>query len=203
MVYIILRNLSLSLFKLFFRISNVGAENIPKKGGFILASNHASFLDPIALGVTSSRVLNFMARDSLFKNKFFAWLLTKVNTFPLKRNSADLGALKEAVNRLKQAEGLVLFPGGTRTPDGSADKFYEGVGFLSVKAEVPIVPAFIKGSSEALPKGAHCIRLKKISVFFGKKIEPTEFSDVAGKEIYKKITERVFHELKELETLNF
>jgi len=147
-----------------------GRENVPKKGGFILASNHASNLDPVALGVACPRALNYMAKHSLFKNPVFSWILYKSNAFPLKRESADLSAIKEAMHRVQSGGGLLLFPEGTRASDGAVRDPQAGIGFLAAKLNVPIIPAFVKGTYDALPKGAKFIRPKKISICFGRQI---------------------------------
>lgn len=148
-----------------------GKENIPKQGGFLLASNHVSNLDPFALGVAiMPRDLNYMAKYELFKKPFFSWLLYKVHAFPLKREAADLSAIKEAMHRVKSGGGLLLFPEGTRAADGSVREPQAGIGFLAAKLDVPIIPAFVKGTYDALPKGAKFIRPKKISIYFGRQI---------------------------------
>jgi len=170
MVYFILRNLNVLIFKLLFRIEVSGKKHIPANGGFILASNHASYLDPIALGVACPRRLSFMARHDLFSNGWFSWLLTSVRAFPLKRDSADIWSLKEAMRRIRSGDGLVLFPEGSRRFNGDSAGPQPGIGFLASKLNVPVVPAFIKGASLALPKGAKFIKPSKISVYFGKQI---------------------------------
>lgn len=170
MLYSILRSIAILICKIFFRIEVKGKEYIPKKGGFILASNHVSYLDPIVLGVACPRKLNFMARDDLFYNPLFAWLISSVGAFPVKRNSPDSSALKVAISRLKRGKPLVIFPEGSRRINGYTSSVEPGVGFLVVKSNSTIIPSFIKGTDLALPKGAKFIRPKKISVYFGKEI---------------------------------
>ncbi|MDI6605598.1 MAG: lysophospholipid acyltransferase family protein [Candidatus Omnitrophota bacterium] len=172
MIYTVLRFISLILCRLFFRIEVYGKKNIPEKGGFILASNHSSYLDPIILGVFCPRKLNFMARHDLFLNRFFGLLLSQVGAFPVKRNSADRSALKEALKRLSCGKALVLFPQGRRSSGLSAESsdFLAGVGFLAAKTNLPVIPAFIKGTDKALPKGAKCIKPGRICVCFGRQI---------------------------------
>lgn len=170
MLYFILRSLCVLIFKILFGLEIRGKKYIPKKGGFILAANHISYLDPIAVGVACPRKLNFMARHDLFSNHWFAWLLSNVGAFPIKRDSADLSALKEAMQRLRCAEPLVLFPEGSRRFNGTSVEPQPGIGFLAMKLNVPVIPAFIKGTEIALPKGAKFIRPAKISVHFGKQI---------------------------------
>lgn len=170
MVYRILRLAALIIYKIFFGFEIKGRENIPQSGGFILASNHVSHLDPVVLGCALSRRLDFMAREDLFSVPGLSWVLLKVGAFPVKRNSADLSALKGAINRLRNGKGLVLFPEGTRQAKGSLSGVQPGIGFLAAKVGVPVVPALIKGTDTALPKGAKFIRPAKISVCFGKQI---------------------------------
>ena len=131
-----------------------------------MASNHLSYLDPIALGIANPRKLSFMAKKDLFKNRFFSKLLSAVNAMPLKRNQADLSALKGAIKRLKEGSAMVLFPEGSRT----SQRAHPGVAFLAISAGVPIVPARIQGTDIALPKGSRFIRPTKITVYFGEPI---------------------------------
>jgi len=135
-----------------------------------LASNHKSNLDPIILGVASPRHLNFMAKRELFGRGFIPWLISRLGAFPVRRNTADLTAIKEAMRRLKNNKGLVLFPEGSRSENDTAQSVYPGIAFLALRAGVPVVPAFIRGSEEALPKGAEHLRPRRISVYFGAQI---------------------------------
>ncbi len=172
------------LFKIFFRLEIKGRECLPKGKGFILVSNHISYLDPIVLGVGCTQKLHFMAKEELFRNSCFSWLLHKVNAFPLRRKGADLAAIRTAIKRVNAGGALLIFPEGTRSRDGKLGPGQEGVGFLVDKLNVPVIPAFIKGTDKAMPKGSGFIRPAKISVRFGKQI-PLErrvaYSDVAVK----------------------
>jgi len=170
MVFYFCRFICFIFSKLLFRTSVFGKENIPKDEGFILASNHVSFLDPVLLGVSCPRKVNFMARHTLFKGPIFSWLLPLLNTFPVRRDYADISAVKEAIKRLRANGPLVMFPEGTRSEEGNLGKPEPGIGLLVKKAGVPVVPAFIKGSEKAWPKHAKFIRPVKISVFFGEQI---------------------------------
>ena len=167
-VYYFCRLVLFVLHKLFFHLEIRGRRFIPQKGGFIVVSNHASFLDPIVLGVSTNRILNYAARDTLFRNRFFGWLLRQCGSFPIRRWSADLSAVKEAVRRLKKGAGLVVFPEGTRSQDGQVQEITRGFVLLAKKAGVPIIPAWISGSAKAWGKGRKMITLAKIKVAFGR-----------------------------------
>ena len=194
MLYSIVKNLLVvPVFKIFFRIEVRGAENIPKHGGFILASNHVSFLDPLALGAASGRNFNFMARDSLFKIPVFGSLIKAVDAFPVKRDSADKAALKEAMRRVKSGGALALFPEGSRQSNGSVlEQPQPGIGFLAAKLAVPVIPAFISGTEKALPRHAKFIRLARVSVSFGKQIS------IEGRMPYEDIAMRIMDDIRHL-----
>ena len=194
MLYSIARNLFVvPLFKIFFRMKVKGAENIPSTGGFILASNHISFLDPLALGAASPRPLNFMARSDLFHIPLFGRLIAAVDAFPVKRDSADKSALKEAMRRVKSGHALALFPEGTRQDSKTApDEPQAGIGFLAVKLTVPVIPAFISGTEKALPRHAKFIRLAPVSVSLGKQIS------IEGRMRYEDIAMRIMDDIRHL-----
>jgi len=193
MFYNFFRALAILILKAVFGLQVFDRENIPKKGGFILASNHTSYLDPIVLGAACSRKLNFMAKQELFSNAFFSWFISNLGSFPVKRKAADLLALKEAMRRIKKGGGLLLFPEGTRRFDGVSCEPHGGVGFLAAKLDVPVVPAFIRGTDSALPKGAKFMRPGQISVYFGKQISVEKNSP------YQDITRLVMANIRYLE----
>ena len=195
-VYFILRYLALILSKIFFQLEIYGKKNIPKKGGFILASNHVSFLDPIILAAACFRRLNFMTKEELFKNRFFAWLIRNAGAFPLVRNYGDSRAIKEGIRRLRKGNALLLFPEGTRSQDGSIKKPLSGVGFLAQKAHIPIIPTYVFGTNHAWSKGAKLVRSTKVKVYFGKPI----FSQ--GEQTYDEIAAYVMQQIKHLHATN-
>jgi len=169
MLYSITRFTAFLVFKILFRLQIKGSDNIPRRGGFILASNHVSFLDPIALAAGTSRHLNFMARHDLFKG-FFGKFISAVGAFQVKRGKPDLSAIKEAMHRVESGGGLLLFPEGERKIDNGSGEPQPGIGFLASKLEVPVVPAFISGADRAWPKDAKFLKLEKIKVVFGQQI---------------------------------
>ena len=166
---------------------------MPKKGGFILASNHVSYLDPVMVGVACPRKLNYMARHDLFSNSFFSWWLFSVGAFPVKRKTADISALKEAIRRVESGGALLLFPEGGRVDAETVNKRPEaGVGFLVSRLNVPVIPVFVSGAQKALPKGARFIRPRKVSVFFGKPLS------VDVKMPYQEIADRIMCDIRQL-----
>ena len=218
MLYKISRVLLLLLFQFFFRLEVKGKSNVPKTGGFILASNHVSYLDPLVLGVACPRPLNFLARHDLFKIPLFGAFIHAVGAFPLRRNFADVASIKEALRRLREASGLVLFPEGSRSFQGFDRNAQPGIGFIASKSQVPVVPAFIKGTQRALGRHARLIRPTKIRVYFGKRLYPVRPMCSAGrirdrsnevytensnrKDSYGYFADKVMHEIRRLSNGN-
>ena len=193
MIHTVSRFICFLISKFFFSISWHGRENIPKKGGFIIASNHVSYLDPVMVGVACPRKLNYMARHDLFSNRLFSGWLFSVGAFPVKRKTADISALKEAIKRVKEGKGLILFPEGGRVESITANKKPEaGVGFLASKLDVPVIPAFVKGAEKALPRGASFFRLEMISVYFGKQVR------IDTKMPYQDIADTIMADIRQL-----
>ena len=198
----IVRSLAICLFKVLFRLQVSGLENIPLKGGFILASNHISYLDPPALGAACPRELCFLAKEELFIGAF-GRLIASLNTFPIKGRPGELMSLRRAIKELQAGRALTIFPEGTRTADGRLGKPMPGVGLLAAKAGVCIVPAFIEGSNRALPINSKFIRLKKIKVYFGKPVWPQEVSTQLDREdFYQGLAARTMEEIARLKDLD-
>jgi len=160
-----------------FKVKVTGLENIPSSGGVIIASNHASYLDPPLMACPiKNRIVRFMARDTLFDHPVASWLFHRFGVVPLSRDRGDVGAIKTAIQLLKSGECVALFPEGTRTTSGELQAPKGGIGFLIAKAAVPVVPVYISGSYEAYPKGAKKIKSHPVSLHFGKTITPEELA---------------------------
>ncbi|MBU1863397.1 MAG: (d)CMP kinase, partial [Candidatus Omnitrophica bacterium] len=152
--YAVMKNIFLLLCKLFFSFKMEGRDNIPAQGGFIIASNHVSFLDPIVVGMNCPRQLHYLARTTLFSRfPFIGWLLHLVNAHPIKRGSADREALTLAEKLIKEGKGVVFFPEGTRSKDGTIGKPKSGIGFIACRTSAPVIPTCVRGTYEAMPKG--------------------------------------------------
>ncbi|MCM8781699.1 MAG: 1-acyl-sn-glycerol-3-phosphate acyltransferase [Candidatus Omnitrophica bacterium] len=183
-------------FKICFRYKAKYVDNFPKKGPFIIASNHLSFLDPVAIGLATKRRVSFLARADLFKSNIFNWWATSVGVIPIERRRLDLSAIKGTLDNLKKGGVVALFPEGTRSKDGVIKEPKAGVGFVAVKAGVPVVPIFIKGSDKALPHHAIFIRLKPIEVMIGEPVEPKMFLKVNGTYDYGALTKEVMKRIE-------
>jgi len=164
---------------LLFRIRLFDLMNVPRSGGALLLSNHQSFLDPILVGGPLARMMSYMARASLFRNPLFGAFLRLVNVFPVRRGQADREAVRTATERLKHGELLLLFPEGTRTPDGTIQPFKGGFRMLVRRAHVPVVPVVIEGAYDVWPRSRLVPRLGVIRVAYGPPIPPEAFEGLS------------------------
>jgi len=195
LAYRILKIFLYTFFKVFYRLEVFGLENIPEEGGFIMASNHASYLDPPVLGAVSTRRVRFMAREGLFKIPLFR-IFIKVFSFPVRRDKPHPSAIKEAVQRLQQGQLIVMFPEGSRSADGSLLEAKRGLSVIAALSKKPVVPTFIKGTEKALPVGKKLLRPAKITVIFGTPLAMNK------NETGKQFRERVSRDfIKEIENL--
>jgi 1-acyl-sn-glycerol-3-phosphate acyltransferase len=151
-----------------FRFRGHGMANVPRTGGAILACNHQSYFDPVIACVTLPRSITFMARDSLFRFRPFRWLIRSLHAFPVQRGTADMGAMKESLRRLKAGWILLVFPEGTRTRDGSVGTMRGGIALLAARAGVPVIPTLILGAFQAWPRDRAWPRPWPIEVRYGR-----------------------------------
>jgi 1-acyl-sn-glycerol-3-phosphate acyltransferase len=200
-VYGLFHYLSVVVYDMFFRGEVIGLEHLPKNGAFLIASNHASHLDPPIVGSFVPRQVCFFARKSLWKPGIAAWWLDAVGTIPVDRDGGqDVGAIKRVLRALANDKVLILFPEGTRSPDGNLQTPKPGVGMIVCRTQVPVVPARIFGSFEAFGKGVGLPRAgTSVSVVFGPPLAPSEYDPGSGKDRYQQASERIFNVIAKLE----
>ncbi len=187
------------IFKIVFKMKSFGTENFPRKGAFIVAPNHVSFLDPIVVGLTTPSKLTYLARESLFRFKPFGKMLNWLHVYSLKREgAADFKAFKLALNELKKGKPILVFPEGTRSEDGDFKEPKLGIGFLQVMTGVDILPCYVKGSWDAWPRGAKFPKPGDVSIYYGKPIKFENKFSCSKKERYANVAEKVMSEIKRL-----
>ena len=132
------------LYFLFYHIQVEGREHIPTSGGFVLASNHRSYSDPplLATRLRGQRCV-FMAKEELFRNKFFGWLIRKLGAFPVTRGAGDNGVIETAEQYVRSGRVLMIFPEGTRSKDGRVGRGKTGVALIAAQTGAPVVPVGI------------------------------------------------------------
>lgn len=196
LVYALGWRLACQLFKYLGKPELYGLENIPSDGRAIVAANHVSYFDPFAIGACVGREIHFMARHDLFVSAV-GRLLRAVNAFPVKRGEPDLGALRYALRILSEGNALLLFPEGTRSSDAEIHAARSGVGFLARRSGAPVVPVYVSGLSEVLPRDQRTVRRHQLRVLFGK---PRQYgSEGDAKEIANDVVEALRELRAELE----
>jgi 1-acyl-sn-glycerol-3-phosphate acyltransferase len=194
-LYWLLKTILFICFKIFNRFEVIGSENVPEKGGVIVAANHASYLDPPVIGVALKRQATFMAREGLFKIPLLG-AFVRTFSFPVRRGRPQPSTIKEAVKRLKRGELIVMFPEGVRSVDGRLLDAKRGVGVITAISGKPVVPTLIEGTKKALPVGTSFLRPAKITVKFGKPL--MIYKEETDKEIQEMICKNIMEEIKKL-----
>lgn len=171
------------ILRLLFRIEVIGLKNIPKVGKVIVCANHISLIDPVIIGITLPRKVNFMAKKELFKNKLLKVTLLKLGAFPVDREGNSLSAIKSSLNILKKGEVLGLFPEGTRVKEVNIENAKPGISMISIKGKAPVIPICIDTNYKLF---------SKIQIRIG---EPIEFSEYYDKKLttedYSKFSKKV------------
>jgi len=189
------------VYQMFFRGEVSGLENLPETGGFIVTANHASHLDPPIVGLFLPRQVAFFARKTLWKPGIASWWLDAVGTIPVDRDGGmSLDAVKRVLQALAGGRAVIVFPEGTRSPDGRLQPPRPGVGLLACRARVPVVPARVFGSFEAYGKGGRLRLGSQVSVAYGRPLSPSEFDRPEdGKERYSRAAVRIMEAISRIE----
>ncbi len=148
-----------------------GAENVPKSGPLIVASNHASDFDPPILSCSLRRPVAFMAKEELFKIPLLKQGIELYGAYPVKRGSADRSAIRAAINCLSEGWAVGLFLQGTRTTDARIPEPKLGAVLIAAKAKVPILPVSLWGTEAIFVKGSPVPRSVPVTVRIGEVIE--------------------------------
>jgi 1-acyl-sn-glycerol-3-phosphate acyltransferase len=177
---------------LFFRLRVIHRERMIQTGPVILAMNHQSYLDPPLAGTACDRAIYFLARRTLLDVPLLGWVLPKLNVIPVNQEGVDRSAIKALIRVLQAGNGVLVFPEGSRTSDGTLQPAEPGMGLVIAKTLAPVVPMRIFGAREALPRSGGRLRFVPITVVIG---EPIFFTaaDIqpGGKDLYARLSNRV------------
>ena len=206
MVYLISRLILRPLFLLVFRPHVVGRENVPATGPFIIASNHLSFIDSMAIPLMSPRRVGYLAKAEYFTGSgirgwFTKTWFTALGALPVERQThrAAQEALDTAMTVLRAGGGFGIYPEGTRSRDGRLARGKTGVAWLALTADCSVVPVGITGTDRIQPVGTRWPRPHRFSVTFGK---PLTFPEHAGKArngpARREVTDRIMEAIAEL-----
>jgi 1-acyl-sn-glycerol-3-phosphate acyltransferase len=195
-----------AMYATYFHWRVFNPENVPLQGSVILASNHASFLDPPLVGSGLRRDINYLARESLFRFPGIGALLRSWNSVPVDRDGGGARGLKAILDRLLAGGAIILFPEGTRSQDGKLQPARSGIGLTVIKSTAPVVPVRVFGTFEAYGRHIKFPRPHRVMVKYGRplnfgalRVEARTCDKARLKEIYQQVAVEIMVEIAKLE----
>src|SRR5437660_791428 len=195
-----------ALYKFYFGWRVYNPERVPLTGPVILASNHASYLDPPLVGAGIRRDINYLARESLFRFPVVGWVLHRWNSVPVDREGGGARGLKAILDRLLKGGAIILFPEGTRSRDGNLQPARSGIGLTVIKSNAPVVPVRVFGTYDAFGRHIRFPRPYRLAVKYGQpmwfeqlRAEAKVCSKPRLKQIYQQIADEIMAAIAKLE----
>ena len=207
------RSFSYSLGWWFFRVYTwlyhqrrvFNEERVPRTGGAILAANHLSYIDPTLVACSTRRFIHFLARESAFKC-LLGVILRSWGCIPVDRDGGSAKGLRTILNRLREGRAIMMFPEGTRSPDGTQQPARGGIGLLIAKSDAPVIPVRVFGTFEAFGRHQFFPRPWRVGVKFGaprnfKKLraEAANCTPNRRREIYGQLSQELMSAISGLE----
>jgi 1-acyl-sn-glycerol-3-phosphate acyltransferase len=194
------------LLRLLWPTRVTGTENIPARGGAILASNHLAVADSFFMPVRVKRRVTFPAKQEYFTEKGFKgllkkWFFTGAGQIPIDRSggSAAQAALDTAIRLLREGHLLGIYPEGTRSPDGRLYKGKTGVARIVLEASVPVIPVAMVGTQHVNPIGSKIWRPRRLEIRFGRPLDFSRYAGLSGDRfVERSITDEIMYALMEL-----
>ena len=165
--WLLSKHAALAFCRVWFRLRIEGREQVPAAGPVLLVANHASYLDPPLVGISSGREVNFLAQAGLAGFLPLRWWMRQVGVTLIDRDAPSKEALRRIADSLTAGEVVGLFPEGTRSADGAVGPFKSGVEFLVRRTGAVVVPIGLDGAHRAFPRRAWLPRPRRITVRFG------------------------------------
>jgi 1-acyl-sn-glycerol-3-phosphate acyltransferase len=195
-----------TVYATYFRWRVFNSERAPLKGPVILASNHASFLDPPLIGAGLRRGVNYLARESLFRFPLMGWLLRNWECVPVDREGGGAAGLRAILDRLLSGGAILLCPEGTRSRDGQLQPARSGIGLAVIKSDAMVVPVRVFGTFAAYGREAKFPRPHRVAVKYGR---PMQFAALRAeaktcskprlKQIYQEVADEIMAAIAKME----
>ncbi|CAN7209297.1 lysophospholipid acyltransferase family protein [Knoellia sp. LjRoot47] len=196
--YWVSRTAVMSLAHAIWRPTILGKDNVPKTGGVLLASNHLSFIDSFAIPVAAPRKVSFLAKAEYFsgtgiRGRFVRGFMEAGDAIPVDRDSSRgaQDSLDLALEVLRAGKAFGIYPEGTRSRDGRLYRGRTGVAFLSLTANVPVVPVGLIGTDKVQPVGTRGLKMADVTVAFGSPIQPSSYAGLPAGRARRQLTDDV------------
>lgn len=180
-----------------FRV--IHPERLIEDGPALICSNHVSFFDPPLVSISFQKEIHFLARHTLYSNPIARWIFPRVNVTPIDQDRASMAGLKTAVRLLKEGHRVLIFPEGSRSPDGQLQPAAGGAGLVVAKSRAPVIPMRLFGAYEALPYGASTPRFTTVTAVVGHPLTFPEQDFPATREGYQAISDAIMASIASLE----
>lgn len=171
------------VFTVAFRPRTLGAENLPRSGPAILAANHASFLDPILIGMRARRPVRFLVSQEFYVNPRLNTVLNWFGAIPVGGPTGMIRSFRRIAEVIRRGELIGIFPEGAITRDGTMRPFRDGTAAIALRLGVPVVPIHVGGTFDALPRHARWPRFVPITLSIGMPIEVSVRTAPSSEEI--------------------
>jgi 1-acyl-sn-glycerol-3-phosphate acyltransferase len=199
LVYQVCRNLSHALATAALDYRVINGERLLHHGGVLICSNHVSYLDPPLAGVIYKGPVHYLARKSLLSNPVSRWLLPRLYVTPIDQDRPGFAGLKTIIKMLTDGNKVLIFPEGSRSPDGKLQAAEPGTGLIVAKTRAPVIPVRLFGAHEALPYGSGKFRRSTVTVVVGEPLRFDREQLPQGKDAYQQISDRIMAAIAALE----
>jgi 1-acyl-sn-glycerol-3-phosphate acyltransferase len=183
--------------QVYFRYRYSGRGNVPPTGPVLLVANHQSHLDPVLVGIACPRQLKYLARQGLFFWPFSLWIRS-LGAVPIDRERGAIGGIKTTLRLLSEEHAVVVFPEGSRTPDGRLHPLLAGFCLLARRSGATIVPVAIDGAYKSMPRGSYFPLPAPIGLVFGPAIRKEEFDGWSDSQLIEVVSKRIAAGLEQL-----
>lgn len=206
MMYWLGKNLSAIFAKTYLGYRVVGRENLldlDGDHGYVVASNHVSFLDPPLVGIAFPENIYYFARKTLFRKPLVGWILRSIQAIPVDQERPEMSTLKYIIKLLKEGEKVVIFPEGERSRDGRfKEKGQSGIGMIVEKSRARVLPVRLFGPEKALPRDSKKVKRVPVTLVVGKPLDLEPLindRDMDRKARYEAITASIMEAIRALE----
>jgi 1-acyl-sn-glycerol-3-phosphate acyltransferase len=180
---------------LLYHVKIYGGENWPRRGPAIIASNHASNMDPLLVCIAFPGQIRWMSKAELWKVPGLGWLITKLGAFPVHRGESDREAIRRAKELLRERYTIGMFPEGTRQRQGVLGEPQAGVGMLALEPGVPVIPVRVRGDEKIMTGGR--LHRPEVTVTVGPPVD-LDISGMSRGRAYREASRRIMEAIGRL-----